>query len=413
LEYLYSELRRERISYTFSFKILKIILFTSSYLPVLGGLQEAVYQLTMELKRQGHDVSVLTNRYPRHLKRHEIIDGVNVERMLFTGFYLPSFNPYVVLKYIAGLLIGFVNFCRLMLLLSKQKPDVMNIHFLGSQAPYAMLASKFLKTRCIVSLHGDDVEGLPHRSSIDRWLFKRVLQAADYVTACSQYLLNEAKKIVQEIGPKSTTIWNGINPEEYRNVQPYIHPRPYILAAGRFVYKKGFDLLLRAYRFLLDKAEKVDLILAGDGLEKDNLLKLAKELGLSIVIKEAGDSITPDTKTNMVLFWGRAGRNEMKSLMKGCELFVIPSRKEPFGIVALEAFAAGKRVVAGKTGGLTEIIHEGESGYFAEAGNDEDLARGIKKGLSDNSKNLRIDLSDNTWKRVTKKYLDVFGKASN
>jgi glycosyltransferase involved in cell wall biosynthesis len=413
LEYLYSEPRRERISYTFSFKILKIILSTSSYLPVLGGLQEAVYQLAGEFKLQGHEVSVITNRYPRHLKRHEMIDGINVERMLFAGFYLPSFNPYVVLKYIAGLLIGFGNFFRLMFLLSKRKPDVVNIHFLGSQASYAILASKLLKIRCVVSLHGDDVEGLPYRSGIDRWLFKRVLQAADSVTACSQYLLNEAKKIVPEIGLKSTAIWNGINPEEYNNIQPYIHPRPYILAAGRFVYKKGFDLLLRAYRLLLDRAEKVDLILAGDGFEKDNLLKLAEELGLYIVIKESGDKIKPDTKSNMVLFWGRAVRNEMKSLMKGCRLFVIPSRKEPFGIVALEAFAAGKKVVAGKTGGLTEIIHEGENGYFAEAGNVEELARSIKRGLSDNPGNVRIDLSDNTWKRVTKKYLNVFGKASN
>jgi hypothetical protein len=52
-----------------------------------------------------------------------------------------------------------------------------------------MLASKLLGIRCVVSLHGDDVEGLPHRSKIDRWLFKKVLLAADYVTACSNYQL--------------------------------------------------------------------------------------------------------------------------------------------------------------------------------------------------------------------------------
>jgi glycosyltransferase involved in cell wall biosynthesis len=101
----------------------------------------------------------------------------------------------------------------------------------------------------------------------------------------------------------------------------------------------------------------------------------------------------------------------MKSLMKGCESFVIPSRKEPFGIVALEAFAAGKRVVSSKTGGLPEIINEGVNGYFVEAENAEDLARGIKRALSDNSKDVRVDLSDNTWERVSKKYLKVFEKA--
>ncbi len=153
----------------------------------------------------------------------------------------------------------------------------LNIHFLGSQAPYAILASKLLKIRCVVSLHGDDVEGLPHRSGIDHWLFKKVLLSADYVTACSNYLLDEAKKIVPEIEGKSTAIWNGINPEEYRDIKPYKHPRPYIFAGGRFVYAKGFDVLLHAYRRLLDAGQKIDLILAGDGPERENLINLAEE----------------------------------------------------------------------------------------------------------------------------------------
>jgi glycosyltransferase involved in cell wall biosynthesis len=386
---------------------LKIILIPSSYLPVLGGLQEAVYQLAREFKLKRHDVSVLTNRYPRYLRKTEIIDGIHVERMLFTGFYLPSFNPYVALKYVVGLLISFINFFRLTLLLKKRKPDVVNIHFLGSQAPYAMQACKLLDIRCVVSLHGDDVEGLPHRSKIDRWLFKKVLLAADYVTACSNYLLNEAKKIIPEIEGKSTAIWNGINLEEYRNIEPYKHPHPYIFAAGRLVYSKGFDILLHAYWHVINDGQKIDLILAGDGPERENLIRLAKELGLSITIRDSGTELT-DTDTIFLL--GRADRNEMKSLMKGCELFVIPSRKESFGIVALEAFASGKKVVATHIGGLTEIVQEGINGYFVEAENSEDLVRGIEKALSDNSRNIRIDLSDNTWERVSSKYLKTFQK---
>lgn len=89
----------------------------------------------------------------------------------------------------------------------------------------------------------------------------------------------------------------------------------------------------------------------------------------------------------------------MKSLMKGCEIFVIPSRKEPFGIVALEAFASGKKVVASNTGGLAEIIHEGINGYFVEAENVEDLAKGIKKALSDNSGNIQMDLNKFSWEK--------------
>jgi glycosyltransferase involved in cell wall biosynthesis len=389
---------------------LKIILIPSSYLPVFGGLQEAVYQLAKELKTKGHDVALVTNQYPRNLKRHEIIYGISVTRMLFPGLYLVSLNPVRIAKFIAGLIIGLVNYFRVFILLKNKRPDVVNIHFLGSQAPYAMLASKLLGIRCVVSLHGDDVEGLPHRSRIDRWLFQKILQSADYVTACSKYLLNEAEKIVPDIKIKSTAIWNGINLEEYQSIVPYKHSRLYIFAAGRFVYIKGFDLLLHAFHQLIEEGQNIDLILAGDGLEKDNLVKLAKELGLSIVIKKPDSHQSTDANTNTVFFRGRANRNEMKSLMKGCELVAIPSRKESFGIVALEAFAAGKRVVASNTGGLPEIIHEGVNGYFVEAGNVEDLARGIKRALSDNSKDVRVDLSDNTWERASKKYLKVFEK---
>jgi glycosyltransferase involved in cell wall biosynthesis len=390
----------------------KILLITSSYLPILGGLQEAVYQLAQEFKRQGHDVSILANRYPRRLKSLEMMDGLFVKRMLFTGFYLPSFNSYVVLKYIAGLLISCVNSFRLAFLLKKTMPDVVNIHFLGSQAPYATLASRLLGVRCVISLHGDDVEGVPRRSRVDNWLFKKVLLGADYVTACSNYLLSEAKEIVPEVEGKSTAIWNGIRPEKYKNIEPYIHPRPYIFAAGRFVYKKGFDILFRAYRSLLADGERIDLILAGEGPEREKLTDLARRLGLSFAVREQDKGVAGGRRPPIegVYFWGRAERNEMKSLMKGCKLLVVPSRKEPFGIVALEALSAGKRVVATRVGGLTEIVQDGITGYFVEAESAEDLARGIKTALSDELKDVQMDLNRFSWKEASSQYLNIFRK---
>jgi glycosyltransferase involved in cell wall biosynthesis len=111
---------------------------------------------------------------------------------------------------------------------------------------------------------------------------------------------------------------------------------------------------------------------------------------------------------NRVFFWGRADRNEMKRLMKGCELFVVPSRKEPFGIVALEAFASGKKVVATNTGGLTEIIKDRINGYSVKAVNAEALAKGIKKAISDKTESIPMNLSENTWQNISRKYLKIF-----
>lgn len=377
---------------------------------MLGGLQEAVSQLAREFRAQGHEVMVITNRYPRELKKEEDIDGIPVKRILFPGLYLSSLNPYRILKYIAGLMIGFVNFFRLVILLKRARPAVVNIHFLGSQASFAMLASKILGIKCVVSLHGDDVEGLPLRSKVDRWLFRQVAIAADHVTACSAFLLDEAKKLVPEIGSKSTAIHNGIRPEEFQNVQPYNHTAPYIFAAGRFVHKKGFDLLLRAYKDIVNNRRRIDLILAGEGPENENLVSLTTDLGFSPVFKESLQRSFNDQRTevNSVIFWGRATRDEMKSLMKGCEVFVIPSRQEPFGIVALEAFAAGKKVVASKTGGLAEIVLEGKGDRLVAAENVEELAEGIRLTLQNKTENVVHDLEEKSWETAAKRYLDIF-----
>ena len=396
--------------FIFNSEKLRILLVPSSYLPVLGGLQEAVSQLTCEFKARGHEVMVITNRYPRNLKRQENIDGIEVVRMLFPGLYLATLSLRRIEQFIAGLLIAPVNYLRLLMLLRKQRPDVVNIHFLGSQASYAMLASKTLGVRCVVSLHGDDVEGLPRRSKIDFWLFNKVLTAADHVTACSRYLLSEAEKLVPEIGAKSTVIHNGIRPEEFRNILPFTNTGPYIFAAGRLVYKKGFDVLLRAYRIALDKGLKVDLILAGEGHREKKLISLAMDLGLPLV-QRGKNSASSDGKNgtaSKVIFWGRAERAEMKSLMKGCDLFVIPSRQESFGIVALEAFAAGKKVVACRTGGLPEIVREGDGSRLVAPEDVEELAEGICSALQDKNEKIIPDLKGNSWDAVSTRYLGVY-----
>ena len=94
--------------------------------------------------------------------------------------------------------------------------------------------------------------------------------------------------------------------------------------------------------------------------------------------------------------------------MKGCEVFVIPSRQEPFGIVALEAFAAGKKVVASKTGGLAEIVLEGKGDRLVAAENVEELAEGIRLTLQNKTENVVHDLEEKSWETAAKRYLDIF-----
>lgn len=381
---------------------MRIVLFTSSYLPVLGGLQEAVSQLAREFQALGHEVLVLTNRYPRSLPKSETIDSIRVRRMLFPRLFLTDRSLLQLAKYLGGLCFGVINFVRLLFLFHQFRPDVVNVHFLGSQASFALLAARFCGVRCVVSLHGDDVEGLPYRSRIDRRVFETVLHCADHVTACSHYLLGKAQQLVPEIREKSSAIWNGICPEEFATVAPYQHPRPYLFAAGRLVHKKGFDVLLRAYHQMREREGKIDLILAGDGPERERLLALAASLSLPMMQR---DELT----SGGVCFWGRASRVEMQSLLRGCDLFVIPSRQEPFGIVALEALAAGKAIVASRVGGLPELATTPDC-LLVESENPCALADGIMQQCSAPPHDQVKSFTVNSWQHAAAEYLQTYQK---
>jgi glycosyltransferase involved in cell wall biosynthesis len=195
----------------------------------------------------------------------------------------------------------------------------------------------------VVSLHGDDVERFSNGAQPNGWrgdlpALRAILKSADAVTAVSRDLLDKAKQVEPQIANKSHVIHNGIDLIRFTETARHDHPRPYWLALGRFVHKKGFDLLIEAFS-RYDTEHRPDLIIAGSGEERGALQEQVERLGLN----------------EKIHFFGPASDVEVVKLMNGSIGVVVPSRHEPFGIVALEACAAGKPVVATKTGGLQEL----------------------------------------------------------
>ena len=130
---------------------------------------------------------------------------------------------------------------------------------------------------------------------------------------------------------------------------------------GRFVHKKGFDILIKAFKQVADKKRDIDLIIAGTGEEWQTCAHLVNELGLKERIKLPGF----------------VERKEAIKLYNGCEFFVLPSRREPFGITNLEAMAAGKAIIAADVDGVPEIIKNGENGILFKPENINLLAKNI------------------------------------
>lgn len=317
---------------------MKILLVSSRYLPHRGGLESVVYHLAREFTRQGHAVRIVTNRYPRSLPAEETIDGVCVTRLHFIlpdGEYLKRFRFDL---WLAGLWFRLITPFRLRAIMQEFQPDVVNNHYLNEVAE--LTGVSLSETLWIVSLHGGDVDGEPWMNATNRLRFQKITRRADGLTACSAFLANQAISLEPLLAGRIEVIHNGADVEKFSNARPSLKHPPYIFAVGQLAPHKGFDLLIRAFTLVAEKYPAVELWIAGEG---------SQHLALEALIRE-------NDLTARIRLLGRVGENEIASLMTGALFIAMPSRRDAFGIVALEGMAAGKCVLATPVGGLPEFL---------------------------------------------------------
>jgi glycosyltransferase involved in cell wall biosynthesis len=145
--------------------------------------------------------------------------------------------------------------------------------------------------------------------------------------------------------------------------------RTLVFCAARLVPEKDIDILIRAIGRLSDRPT---CLIAGEGSLKGQLQTQIDMAHLS-----------PDVR--LLGF-----RKDVADLMGACDIFVLPSRAEPFGLALLEAMAAGKPVIAANEGGPPEIIVSGESGLLFPAGDDAALANAIGALTNDAAKRAAL-----------------------
>jgi len=386
---------------------LRIVLFTASYAPRVGGLETAAAHLAREFQALDHHVTVVTNRYPRDLPRRERIDGVAVHRILFPAAVVPrsawtltSLGTFLLLLPLApGALL------RLWLLLRSLRPTVVNAHYLSSPALYVALLKRLglLRARVVVSCHGSDVTAVPPPSG-SRALSRWILAQADAVTACSADLAGRVAALVDRIpGGAVRVVYNGTDVDEFAGAVPFPHPRPYIFSAGRLVETKGMRVLVEALAVLRARGVDRDLIIAGAGPEEAALRALVERLGLG----------------ERVHFDGPVGRARLASLYHGCAVFALAPLAEGFGIVSLEAMACARPVVATRVGGIPEVVQDGETGLLARPADPADLADRLAVVLSDPARAAEMGRRGRervatlfTWPAVAARYLASYALSS-
>lgn len=249
--------------------------------------------------------------------------------------------------------------------------------------PSALLAAR----KRILTLEGYPPYELSDASSLRR-LFGLAayligLKLADRVTTCSEWL-EKVVELTQGYRWKLSTIHNPIDYERFRAAGGGDSDGAIVIAA-RLHRVKGIDTALKALAHLKAKAVQTPrLLIIGGGEERENLEKMTDELGLS----------------GLVDFLGH--RYDVEAYIKNASIVLVPSRYEPFGMVAAEAGAAGKPVIASSTGGLREIVEDGVTGYLFRPDDYTELAEKIERLVTDSE--LRKLMGSAAMKRVYERF---------
>jgi len=140
-----------------------------------------------------------------------------------------------------------------------------------------------------------------------------------------------------------------------------------LLFVGRLVLEKGLDVLIRTLPIILGNSVNAKIVAVGEGPERDEYQRLANDYGLG----------------NKILFTGHIDDCTLRALYRVADVAIVPSRFEPFGIVALEAMAAHCPVVANAVGGLNEIVDHEDTGLKVPPNNPEALACAILRMIRD------------------------------
>jgi glycogen(starch) synthase len=371
---------------------LRVVLAPSAYYPHVGGIEELTRQLALALQARGHAVEILTNRWPAGVSGSEVLHGLRITRQPFP---LPAANAASAARFVATAPSAALRVARYV---RRFQPDIVHAVGAGPQAVYLAALTRVLGSRLVFTAQGEltfDAHAAFERSVSLRVGLRWLLARAEVVTACSGFVMRDLANF-HAITGETYVIPNGVQPGEFDGLPPERDLGTYVLAVGRLVPQKGFDILIDA--FASENLAGLKLVLAGDGFEREPLAARAAALGLG----------------SRVLFLGSVDRARLGRLLTGARVFAFPSRGEAFGIALLEAMAAGVPAVAAAAGGVPEFARDGKNALLVQAEHPSALAEAIARLAYDST--LRDSLvrggkttaAELAWSRLASRYEDAY-----
>lgn len=280
-----------------------------------------------------------------------------------------------------------------------ESEDVTRVLF-GAAAPLGLLAAPLRKlgvTNIVGMTHGHETGWA--MTPVTRQVLRKIGNDTDFLTYISEYT---HKKIASALSPEASKRMRRITPgvdisefspanatagEQLRESLGWSR-RPVIVCVSRIMARKGQDELIRALPKIHKSAPEASLIIVGDGPYRKQLERLVSRFGL----------------TNYVHFTGKVSQSELSKWYAAGDIFAMPCRTrvggwdvEGLGIVFLEGSATGLPVVVGDSGGATDAVINGETGFLVNGRDADEIAERISFLLKNPETAKAMGGAGRTW----------------
>jgi glycogen(starch) synthase len=396
---------------------MRVLMLSWEYPPVVvGGLGRHVHALATRLADQGHDVVVLCRQETgtdasTHPNTDTVTENVRVLRVAEDPPHL-AFERDLVAWTLA---MGHAMIRAANELLRDWRPDVVHAHDWLVTHP-AIAVADLLQVPLVATMHATEAgrhagwlsQPLNQQvHSVEWWLANR----ADALVTCSAAMRTEVAHLFDREADDIAVIHNGIESRGWRigtaevaRARQRYSPAgaPLLLFFGRLEWEKGVQDLIAALPRIRARHPGTRLVVAGKGRQEAELMATARKHR----VRRAVD------------FVGHLTDRELRAALSAADAVVLPSRYEPFGIVALEAAAAGAPLVASTAGGLGEVVVDGRTGVSFPPGDVPAIAGAVHSVLADpaaartRAKAARDRLAvDFDWGHIATSTADVYATA--
>lgn len=327
--------------------------------PSLGGSGVVATELGKLLAERGHQIHFITHNIPFRLGT-TFQKNIHYHEVDVNDYYVFRYPPYDLS--LASKMAQVANM---------QKLDILHVHYAVPHAICAYLAKKLAHPdlKVVTTLHGTDITVLAQDESL-KDMIRFAINESDAVTAVSQDLIRETRELL-DITRDIDLTYNFIDKRVYyprdishlRSEFAYPHEK-IMMHISNFRPVKRVSDVVDVFQKVQEKIP-VRLMFVGEGPDMPKVQCKIRELGLE----------------DRVHFLGK--QDEIAQVISLADVLMLPSEKESFGLVALEAMACGVPTIGSITGGVPELVSHGETGFLAPIGDTDLMAEYAIQLLSD------------------------------